>query len=177
MNERQEIKRLVNLTKLLAVLLLVLIIVEFMSCERSARAAIITGEKPLAGASYYMQKLIEKDGEIFNHEDRDLLAEVMYHENYCNGYEVMLYTGSVVLNRVKHKWFPDTIKGVLYQKGQYATTHKFFTKEIPAEVYDIALHLLLCGSQAPDNVIFQSTHKEFGHGVWKCIKGEYFNYE
>ena len=69
-----------------------------------------------------------------NQEDRELLAQVMYWENYCNGEEAMLLTGSVVLNRRDHcSWCPDTIKGVLYQKGQYSTTSKFFTKEIPAE--------------------------------------------
>lgn len=177
MKESKDIRQLKALVKLLVLVMIGVLVAEIGSCARSAHAATISGETQLAGASLIRQKIINTGAKLPEVEDMQLLAEVMYHENYCNGYEVMLYTGSVVLNRVKHEWFPDTIKGVLYQKGQYATTHKFFTKEIPAEVYDIALHLLLCGSQAPDNVIFQSTHKEFGHGVWKCIKGEYFNYE
>jgi hypothetical protein len=174
--EREEIRRLIRFAKILAVLMILLIIVEMMSCAR-AKAATITGETQLAGISKLMQDVIDKNGEIVNHEDLELLSEVMFWENYSNGYEVMLYTGSVVLNRVKHPDFPDTIREVLYQSGQYITTPKFYTKEIPQEVKNIALHLLLCGSQAPARVIFQSTHREFGSGVWKCIKGEYFNYE
>lgn len=174
--EREEIRRLIRFVKILAMLMILLIIVEMMSCTR-AKAGTITGDIPIAGFSKLMQDVIDKKGEIIDHEDLELLSEVMFWENYSNGYEVMLYTGSVVLNRVKHPDFPDTIREVLYQSGQYITTPKFYTKEIPQEVKDIAMHLLLCGSQAPDRVIFQSTHREFGSGVWRCIKGEYFNYE
>ncbi len=177
MNEREEYRRLIAFAKLMVLVMIGLIVAELGSCARSAKAAVITGETQLAGASLLMQQVIDKNGSLIDHEDLDLLSEVIYWENYCNGYEVMLYTGSVVLNRVKSPKWPDTVKGVLYQKGQYATVGKFFTKQIPEECREIALHLLLCGSQAPERVIFQSTHKEFGSGVWKCIKGEYFNYE
>lgn len=112
-----------------------------------------------------------------NQEDRELLAEVMYWENYWNGEEAMLLTGSVVLNRRDHcEWCPDTIEGVLYQKGQYSTTSKFFTKEIPAEVYDLAEKLLREGSIAPDNVIFQAMFPQ-GSGTYKKIGTDYFCYE
>ena len=174
--EREEIRRLIRFVKILAMLMILLIIVELMSCAK-ARAATITGETQLAGLSKLMQMVIDKNGEIVNQDDLNLLSEVIYWENYHNGYEVMLYTGSVVLNRVEREDFPDTIREVIYQKGQYVTTPKFFTKAIPQECRDIAMHLLLCGSQAPVNVIYQSTHREFGSGVWKVIKGEYFNYE
>ena len=104
----------------------------------------------------------------------------MFYENWSTDKDHLAayYTGAVVLNRVKHKWFPNTIKAVIYQKGQYATTHKFFTKALPLECYQLAVKLLKEGTpEMPLSVIFQSTHKEFGSGVWKCINGEYFNYE
>lgn len=167
------IKIIVTIISVLFAILLLMVCRD----EINVKAGIITGDIPLAGVSKLINDVIEKQGEIINHEDLELLSEVMYYENYSNGYEVMLYTGSVVLNRVKRKDFPNSIREVLYQKGQYITTSKFFTKEIPQEVRDIAMHLLLCGSQVPETVIYQSTHKEFGSGVWKCIKGEYFNYE
>lgn len=164
---------------ILVIIAIACTILFLLLCENviKVKAAVITGDTPIAGFSKLMQDVIDKKGEIIDHEDLELLSEVMFWENYSNGYEVMLYTGSVVLNRVKHPDFPDTIREVLYQSGQYITTPEFFTKEIPQEVKNIALHLLLCGSQAPARVIFQSTHREFGSGVWKCIKGEYFNYE
>ena len=62
------------------------------------------------------------------------------------------------------------------QKGQYSTTSKFFTKEIPAEVYDLAEKLLREGSVAPENVIFQAMFPQ-GSGTYKKIGTDYFCYE
>ena len=105
--------------------------------------------------------------------DLKLLAEVMYHENYMNGYECMYLTGAVVINRVNHDRFPDTIHDVLYQKGQYATTGRFFTKTIPTEVYDIAERLLMYQAcDVPSNVIFQAMRKQ-GSGIYKIIPSSY----
>lgn len=109
--------------------------------------------------------------------DLDLLAEVMYWENYWNGTEAMLLTGSVVLNRRDYcTWCPGTIEEVLYQKGQYSTTNKFFTEELPAEVYELAEQLLRNGSIAPSNVVFQSMFEQ-GSGVYKKVGTDYFCYE
>lgn len=119
----------------------------------------------------------------YTEEDLSLLAEVMYHENYSTGRtweercECMLLTGSVVLNRRDHcSWCPDTIKGVLYQDGQYATTGKFFTVDIPESVYGLAKQLLEEGSIAPEGVVFQSMHIQ-GSSIYKVIEGEYFCWE
>lgn len=182
MNEREEIRKLEKLAKLLAVLMIVWIIVELFSCSRSAKAGMITGEKQLGGASLYMQKAIEKTGHAPYPESLELLAEVMFHENWSTDpeHEAARLTGAVVLNRVKSPHFPGTIKAVLYQRNptQYTTTHKFFTKTIPAECYELAARLLKYGApDVPANVIYQSTHKEFGSGVWREINGEFFNYE
>lgn len=174
----REEREIIKLTKILIVLVIFMIIMEFMSCR--ARAAEITGETHLLGGAYWLEKYAEAEGHQPYTEDIELLAEVMFHENWSTDKDHLAayYTGAVVLNRVKHKWFPNTIKAVLYQKGQYATTHKFFTKTLPLECYQLAVKLLKEGTpEMPVSVIFQSTHKEFGSGVWKCINGEYFNYE
>lgn len=175
--KRETYWKLKILLQLIVIVILVLTIIVLLIGAAEVKAATITGETQLGGFSKLMQMVIDKNGEIVNQDDLNLLSEVIYWENYHNGYEVMLYTGSVVLNRVKRPDFPNSIREVLYQKGQYVTTPKFFTKAIPQECRDVAMHLLLCGSQAPVDVIYQSTHREFGSGVWKTIKGEYFNYE
>jgi len=69
MNEREEIRRLIWLAKVLAVLMIVLMIVEFMSCAREAKGAVITGEKPLGGGSLLLQMVIDKELGV---EDIDL---------------------------------------------------------------------------------------------------------
>ena len=114
----------------------------------------------------------------YTQEDINLLAEVMYHENWNTDSEHLAayYTGAVVMNRVKSKDWPNTIKEVLYQRGQYSTTKKFFTKEIPAECYELAEMILREGTpDVPENVIFQSMRK-LGKGTWKKVNTDYFCY-
>lgn len=137
--------------------------------------SVIFGGIPIAGLSPEFNAYVEARYKTYTAEDRELLAEVMYHENYCNGDYIMKLTGSVVLNRVKCEWYPNSIKDVLYQKGQYATVGKFYTEPIPRKVYRHADHLLLFGSIAPDYVLFQSMYPNLGT-VWYSENGEYFSY-
>lgn len=112
-------------------------------------------------------------------EDIDLLANVMYWENWHTDTEHLAayYTGAVVLNRVNSDEWPNTIKGVLYQSGQYSTTKYFYTKDIPIECKYMALRLLVFGApEVPSNVIFQSM-RPLGSGVWKKVNTDYFCYE
>ena len=112
-------------------------------------------------------------------EEVDLLAEVIYWENWHTDKEHLAayYTGAVVMNRVRSGAWPDTVKAVLYQKGQYSTTKYFYTKELPAEVYEMARDIYKNGTpEVPENVIFQSMQPKLGRGHWKTINGEYFAY-
>ena len=164
MNERNELRQLVLLCKILVILILALIIVELFVNAREVKAGTITGETQLAGISLLRQMVIDKEKDLPEVEDIKLLAEVMYHENWNTDPDRLAayYTGAVVLNRVARKDFPNTVKGVLYQKGQYVMTDKFFTVEVPEECYEMARELLINGSDIPRAVIFQSTHREFG---------------
>lgn len=110
----------------------------------------------------------------YTSEEVMLLAEVMYHENNCNGNYIMLLTGSVVLNRVASKEFPDTIHGVLYQRGQYATPKYFGTVHLKRKYYHMAEMLLENGSLAPDRVLYQSMNPRLGSRIWYTKNGEYF---
>ena len=69
MNEREEIRRLISLAKILLFVMIVLIVVEFVSCAQEVKAGVITGEKALGGASLLMQMVYEKEHGI---EDIDL---------------------------------------------------------------------------------------------------------
>jgi len=112
----------------------------------------------------------------YTQEDIDILAAVMYGEEYPNRYEMML-AGSVVLNRVKDPQFPDTIKAVVYQfDGQYeqyaARTKGFVGKDLPEECYRLAEILLRYGPIAPGEVIYQA-HFNQGDVFWSW-QGEEF---
>ena len=51
--------------------------------------------------------------------DRTLLAMVINGEARGEPYEGQVAVGAVVLNRVRHASFPNTIAGVIYQKGAF----------------------------------------------------------
>lgn len=110
-------------------------------------------------------------------EDVWLVAEVIYHENWYTDKDHLAayYTGAVVMNRVRSGAWPDTVKAVLYQKGQYSTTKYFYTKELPAEVYEMARDIYKNGTpEVPENVIFQAM-RPLGK-TWKKVNTDYFCY-
>lgn len=53
------------------------------------------------------------DGDVY------LLAQIINAEAKGEPYEGKVAVGNVVLNRVEHPQFPDTIKDVIFQKGQF----------------------------------------------------------
>ena len=103
-----------------------------------------------------------------------LMAKVMELENGCNSDLCLLYTGSVILNRRNSAEWPDTVQGVIYQKGQYAawTLRHIDTVKISPRVMSLALKLATCGP-LDDEIIFQSMHPELGR-VKYHIDTEYF---
>ncbi len=55
-----------------------------------------------------------------NADDVKLLAQLIHHEAGNQGVNGMIAVGEVVMNRVKSSLFPNTIKEVVYQKGQFS---------------------------------------------------------
>lgn len=107
-------------------------------------------------------------------EEIQLLAAAMELENGCNSDLCLLYTGSVILNRVAHPRYPNTIYGVLHQKGQYAkwTLRHLDTVKVSERTMSLALKLIMCGSRDKE-IIFQSMHPELGHVKYK-VDTDYF---
>lgn len=117
----------------------------------------------LGGYSKILSTFYINGGQLYTEEDLSLLSEVMFHENGSNSDTCLLYTGSVVLNRVEDKEYPDSIKDVLYQKGQYATVPRFFTKRIPKHIEDLAKELLIFGSKLPKGYVYQAMFPQGKH--------------
>ncbi len=55
--------------------------------------------------------------------DVELLAALLECEAGTSNYEALLAVGSVVVNRMKHRNYPDTVRGVIYQSGQFPPAH------------------------------------------------------
>ena len=119
---------------------------------------------------------LKKPEKSYSEEDLYVLSHVIYAEAGCCSREIQIGVGSVVLNRVKDERYPNTIKEVVFQKGQYACTWDGnYEKEPSQEAIDVAVYLLENGSQFPEYVIFQSSVKQ-GDSTYKQLDNVYFCY-
>ena len=111
-----------------------------------------------------------------NQDDLYLMAHLIWGEAGYDNPDMMYAIGSVVLNRVNHSAYPDTISGVIYQSGQYACTWDGNFDKTPSELaWQIAEDLLINGSTLPENVVYQAQFTQ-GSGVYLQIENEYFCY-
>lgn len=112
----------------------------------------------------------------YTEEDLEILAHLLAGE--CQSYpdREQLLVGSVVLNRVKNPNYPNTVKGVVFQKGQYACTWDGNYYRKPTERNRAnAKWLLENGSILPENVVYQSGGRQ-GSGVYIKTAYHYFCY-
>ncbi len=105
----------------------------------------------------------------YTQEDLDLLSRVIYAEVGCTWIPdwVQRMVGSVVLNRVASPYYPNTIREVIYQPGQYSPTWDgSINKKPDARTIANAKYLLEHGSICPANVIGQNSIVT-GSGVYQ----------
>lgn len=128
---------------------------------------------------FYKIKVKEEKELPYSQEDYELLAHLLMGEagsEACEE-EMVWLVGCVALNRVKSDKFPDTLKEVIFQEGQYQCVNDGnFDKEPTDRCWEIAHELLLYGSYIPDNVVFQAEFEQ-GSGTYKHIQNMYFCYE
>ena len=115
----------------------------------------------------------------YTEEEYELLAHLIFAEagsDWCSD-KMQQYTGSVVLNRIASKYYPNNMYDVIYQKGQYSVTKSGAINKTPNQrAYDCAKFLLENGSVLPANVIFQSQHVQ-GDGIYEKVQNMYFCYK
>lgn len=75
----------------------------------------------------------------YSDSDYKLLARMISAEGRGESYTGMVAIGAVVLNRVKHPSFPNTISGVVYQNGAFtALTDGNFNQPVVDQAYNAA---------------------------------------
>ena len=80
----------------------------------------IAGKKTLEAMGIYSSSSSSSNSTVStNSNDLNLLARVIYGEARGESYTGQVAIGAVVLNRVKHSSFPNTIAGVIYQSGAF----------------------------------------------------------
>lgn len=108
----------------------------------------------------------------YSEDDVWYLSRVIQAEaGYCQK-EMMEGVGSVVLNRRDDERFPDTIREVIEQPGQYSTL-SWLSSQVPTdEVMEITIDLLENGSTFPPEVVWQANFPQ-GQGIYKTLSTSY----
>ena len=128
------------------------------------------------GYAYIKSEYLSDVEVIYSQEDLYVMAHLIAGEAQpCNDSE-QRYVASVVLNRVKHPEFANTIKDVVFEKGQYDCIPKgTYYREPTQSNWDNARWVLENGSILPDYVIWQSKGKQ-GDGVYLKTKWHTYCY-
>ncbi len=120
----------------------------------------------------------------YTYEDIRILATTVYYEAGSTTEQLRQYVAQVALNRVADSRFPNTVKGVITQRGQYNT--KYATMEAAQtiknkdaangtynwETCKNSVKQAMMGKvDMPSNVLYQANFSQ-GKGVWKSV---YFN--
>lgn len=78
----------------------------------------IAGPKTLAAMGIFTSST--GSGLSYSNSDLNLLAHLVYSEARGESYRGQVAVASVVLNRVKSSSFPNTVAGVIYQRGAFS---------------------------------------------------------
>ena len=142
---------------------------------QAAKSTWNEAQKAIAG----YQKLAQ-----YSDEDIRILTTTVFHEAGHTTVQLRQYVAQVVLNRVEDSRFPDTVKGVITQPGQYST--KYATVEAANAIQatdskngtyyygiceDSVKAAMMGQVEMPSNVLYQANFSQ-GKGVWKSV---YFN--
>lgn len=116
--------------------------------------------------------------------DRDIIATVIYNEAWggCSERHREL-VAAVVVNRVASELFPDSVAGVVAQKGQYHPAYVYAGSiygqraradaEAWAECQRIAARALLGEVECPANVLYQAEFLQGTTGVYETHETTY----
>lgn len=85
---------------------------------------------------------LENGKTFYNADDVDLIARVIQHESGNQPLAGKIGVANVILNRVKFSQFPNTVRGVLFQKNQFTGA----TNATPKAEATIAAKLALDGA-------------------------------
>ena len=109
--------------------------------------------------AYISAQYLQKDPVPCQYSDHDLylMAHLLAGEAQpCSDLE-QRRVGSVVLNRIKHSGFANTLEDVIYEQGQYSCVKNgMFYREPTERNWENAKWLLTNGSIFPDHVVYQS---------------------
>lgn len=145
--------------------------------NESAEEVVAIAEKAIEAGKEKVEeeKAKEEAAKAEFERQKKLLAALIFCEAGNQPYDGKVAVGAVVMNRVASGRFPNTIKEVIYQRGQFtpAMTGKLdriiASGRIPASCYEAAREAL-SGVSTVGNALFFNT----GHGAFK-LGDHYFS--
>ena len=135
---------------------------------QAAKSTWNEAQKAIAG----YQKLAQ-----YSDEDIRILTTTVFHEAGHTTEQLRQYVAQVVLNRVEDSRFPDTVKGVITQPGQYSTKYATVEAANAIQATDSkngTYYYGICEDSVKAAMMGQVEMPNFsqGKGVWKSV---YFN--
>lgn len=103
-------------------------------------------------------------------ENLDILAKVIQNEadpNWCD-WEHSVAVGAVVLNRVQSEYFPNTVREVVAQPGQYLVSYTYGFEQTSRKAYEVAKAALDGDHDVPSDCYWQDNHVQ-GVSIWKAF--------
>lgn len=127
---------------------------------------------------YYRYEVIKSNAESnkalnLSEEDIYLIAQCVEAEAGTIGYttdQAQQYTCQVILNRLKSKYFPNTARGVIYQKNQFSVAHNGMMEEhavVEQKTLDNVYKVINIGTDLPPYVQYFFTTSVQGNWVNK----------
>ena len=116
------------------------------------------------GRSQYFEQTAEK---LSISEEIELLARIISAEARGEPFLGQIAVGAVVLNRVNHPDFPNTIKDVIYEKGQFTPLRdgSFYRIKPNEEAYRAAREALAGNDPTKGALYFYNPHTASSRGL------------
>ncbi|PKG24664.1 cell wall hydrolase [Niallia nealsonii] len=97
----------------------------------------------------------KKDNSLkISHNDKKLLAHLVHAEAKGEPFAGKVAVAKVVLNRVEHEEFPDTVKGVIYEKNAFSPVQNGSINEAYDKEAYKAVQVALANQQKDDELLY-----------------------
>ena len=131
---------------------------------------------PKAGFEEYMAEIepieVIMPTYILSDEDADLLLRVGSLEGGEGNKDGIAHVMQVVLNRVASEKFPDSVEGVVFDRGQFTTAKQLAKANITPEAYQALDEVIFCEFMDNEALYFESLEGK----VWSKCHEYLFSY-
>ncbi|KAF1680919.1 cell wall hydrolase [Bacillus mexicanus] len=104
--------------------------------------------------------------ETYSQSEKELLSRLVHAEAKGESYKGKVAVASVVLNRTEKKGFPDTVRGVIYQKNAFEPVANGSINQKPdKESIDAAKEVLSSKKRETDAIFFYNPKTASDHWI------------